>query len=109
MTTVTIYKSDSDSYKGFNCIGHAGYGKSGKDIVCSAISILIINTLNSLEHLAKEDFKVVNNEEAGLIDCRFDHKINPQSELLIDSMILGLKSIENQYGKKFIKLKFEEV
>ena len=51
MTTITIYKSDKGSYKGFTCKGHAGSAMSGKDIVCAAISILVINTVNSLEEL----------------------------------------------------------
>lgn len=109
MTTVTIYKSDSDSYKGFTCFGHAGYAKSGEDIVCAAISVLTTNTINSMECLAHEKFEVKVNEETGFLDCRFDHKMNEQSKLLIESMILGLESIAEQYGKKYIKLKFEEV
>jgi hypothetical protein len=109
MTTVTIYKSDSDSYKGFTCKGHAGYAVFGKDIVCAAVSILVINTINSLETLANEDLIVNADEDTGFIDCKFNHKINAQSKLLIDSMILGLKSIAEQYGKKHLRLKFEEV
>ena len=109
MTTVTIYKSDSDSYKGFTCFGHSGYAESGSDIICAAISVLTTNTINSLEALTHEDLKVQVNEETGFLDCRFNKKINDQSKLLIDSMILGLESIAQQYGKKYVKLKFEEV
>ena len=109
MTTVTIYKSDQDSYKGFTCNGHAGYARFGKDIVCAAISMLVTNTINSLELLSKDIPIVETNERTGYIDCKFDHEINEQSKLLLDSMILGLKSIAEQYGDKFLRLKFEEV
>ena len=102
MTTITIYKSDKGSYKGFTCKGHAGYAMSGKDIVCAAISILVINTVNSLEEL-------VNDETTGYIDCRFPNEISEHAKLLIDSMILGLESIVSQCGKKYLRLKFEEV
>ena len=109
MTHVSIFKTEQGEYKGFNCIGHAGYGNAGADIVCAAISMLVINTINSLDQLAGENFKLVTNEEDGLIDCRFEKNINERSKLLLDSMVLGLQQIKKQYGKTFIDLTFEEV
>ena len=109
MTHVSIIKTRNGEYKGFNCIGHSGYADAGEDIVCAAISVLAINTINSLDQLAGEKFKLVTNEEEGLIDCRFEKNINEKSKLLLDSMVLGLGEIKKQYGKTFIDLTFEEV
>lgn len=109
MTHVSIIKTRNGEYKGFNCIGHSGYADAGEDIVCAAISVLVINTINSLDQLAGEKFKLVTNEEEGLIDCRFEKNINEKSKLLLDSMVLGLGEIKKQYGKTFIDLTFEEV
>ncbi|MBE5875296.1 MAG: ribosomal-processing cysteine protease Prp [Lachnospiraceae bacterium] len=109
MTTITVYKSDNESYKGFTCKGHAGFGVSGKDIVCAATSILVINTLNSLDDLVHEEMDVKTDESTGYIDCRFPNEISEQSKLLMDSMVMGLKDIVNLYGKKYLKLRFEEV
>ena len=109
MTHVSIIKTRNGEYKGFNCIGHSGYADAGEDIVCAAISVLVINTINSLDQLAGEKFKLVTNEDEGLIDCRFNKPINEKSVLLLDSMVLGLQEIKKQYGKTFIDLTFEEV
>ena len=109
MTHVSVIKTRNGEYKGFNCIGHSGYAQAGEDIVCAAISVLVINTINSLDQLAGERFQLVTNEEDGLIDCRFEGNINEKSKLLLDSMILGLREIKKQYGKTFIDLTFEEV
>ena len=109
MTHVSIIKTRNGEYKGFNCIGHSGYADAGEDIVCAAISVLVINTINSLDQLTGEKFKLVTNEEEGLIDCRFEKNINEKSKLLLDSMVLGLEEIKKQYGKTFIDLTFEEV
>ena len=109
MTHVSIIKTRNGEYRGFNCIGHSGYADAGEDIVCAAISVLVINTINSLDQLAGEKFKLVTNEEEGLIDCRFEKNINEKSKLLLDSMVLGLGEIKKQYGKTFIDLTFEEV
>ena len=35
--------------------------------------------------------------------------VNEKSQLILDTMVLGLKSVQEQYGKKYLKLKFEEV
>jgi uncharacterized protein YsxB (DUF464 family) len=109
MTHVLIFKSKDGEYKGFNCIGHAEYGDAGEDIVCAGISVLVINTINSLKELSGEKLSVTLNEEEGLIDCRFLTQINEKSVLLMDSLILGLKGIKKQYGKEYLDLTFEEV
>ena len=109
MTTVTIYKSNENMYKGFTCKGHAGYAGFGKDIICASISILVINTINSLEELASQAMTIKDDESTGYIDCCFVQECNEKSKLLMDSMILGLQSIVQQGGKKYLKLRFEEV
>lgn len=109
MTTITIYKSDNRSFQGFTCKGHAGFADSGRDIVCAAVSILVINTINSLEELVHEEMTLNNDEATGYIDCRFSHEISAEAKLLMDSMILGLESIAEQYGSKYLRLIFKEV
>ena len=116
MTTIVIFKSNG-LYKGFTCMGHAGFDRSGKDIVCAAISILVINTINSIEQLAKEEIVTDSDERSGTIECHFPHEVNEKTMLLMDSMVLGLKEIEHNYGnygkqkkgKKFFELIIKEV
>ncbi|NLL77592.1 MAG: ribosomal-processing cysteine protease Prp [Clostridiales bacterium] len=109
MTTIIIKKNENGEYKGFSCKGHSGFARSGKDIVCAAASILVINTINSMEELTKEDMDVSTDEESGFIGCIFKKDLSEKGKLLMDSMILGLSSVEKQYGKKYLSLKFEEV
>jgi hypothetical protein len=110
MTTVTIIKS-KDTYKGFICSGHSGFAAFGKDIVCAAVSVLVINTINSIEELAGENISV--EQQDGYISCQFKDKINDRTKLLMESMIMGLRQIEQEYGntkkKKYLKLIIEEV
>jgi len=109
MTTITIYKSNTEGFRGFTCSGHAGFANSGRDIVCAAISMLVINTVNSLEELTHEEMTLRNDEATGYIDCRFPHEISSESAVLMDSMRLGLESIAEQYGSKYLRLIFKEV
>ena len=111
MTTITILKSKTDEYKGFYCMGHAGYSKKATemDMVCASVSVLVINTINSLDELVHEEMNVTENQEDGFIKCDFPNPVSDAGKLLIDSMVLGLKSIEQQYGKKYLLVKFKEV
>ena len=108
MTTIVIYKSNSQ-YSGFTCMGHAGFDQSGKDIVCAAISVLVINTINSIEELAAEEIIVDADETAGTIECHFPNEINEKTKLLMASMVLGLKGIEHDYGNYGRKRKGRKV
>jgi uncharacterized protein YsxB (DUF464 family) len=109
MTTVIIKKTVDGIYKGFTCMGHSGFERRGKDIVCASISVLVINTINSMEELAGEDMDITTNEETGFINCPFKNPLSDKGELLMDSMILGLSQIAEQCGDKYLILKFEEV
>ena len=110
MTRITIYKTKSGEYRKFVCDGHAGYADRGEDIVCAAISALVINTVNSLEEIAKEPTRVEADEKAGRISCFFLRQpLQASSRVLMDSLALGLSNIVAQYGKKHCKLTFKEV
>ena len=109
MTHISVYRTKEGKYRGFTCIGHAGYADAGEDIVCAAISVLVINAGNSLEQLAGIVPDTVINEEEGLIRLRWRADENEKVQLLMDSLILGLTGIMKQYGKTYIDLTFEEV
>lgn len=110
MTKVTIYKTKAGEYRKFICDGHAAYADYGQDIVCAAVSALVINTVNSLEEITKEPIQVEADKELGRISCSFLRQpLFETSVALMDSLALGLSRIEAQYGKKHCKLTFKEV
>ena len=48
MTTIVFYKTDG-FYYGFEEQGHTGYGESGEDILCSALSSMTMLIINAIE------------------------------------------------------------
>ena len=106
MTTITITKTSDDSYKSIECNGHAGYADYGKDIVCAAVSVLTINLINSIDNLTEDEIIVSQDEDKGIIKFRFKDAPGHDSDLLIKSFELGVDSIFQQYGKKFLNIKF---
>ncbi len=106
MITVTIHRS-KDSYAGFKVIGHAGYAEEGYDIVCAAVSVLVVNAVNSIETFTDDKFAA--REDDGIVELLLEGSVSDKTTLLLDSMILGLRDIQTQYGNEFIRLKIEEV
>ncbi len=48
MTTVCFYKSEG-IYYGFEEKGHTGYGESGDDVLCAALSSMTMLIINAIE------------------------------------------------------------
>ncbi|MEG0962547.1 MAG: ribosomal-processing cysteine protease Prp [Lachnospiraceae bacterium] len=109
MIHITMYQNHENEYTAFNCIGHAEFAKSGEDIVCAAVSILVINTINSIEQIVQDKFDIVTNEKSGLIDFSLKGEYSKDSLMLLKSMVLGLQGIQNNYGNEYITLIFKEV
>ena len=102
MTKVTFYKDKNDKIKSFKVRGHAGYAEYGSDIVCAAISALVINTINSIDSFTKVSTHIEMDEDTGFISLEvneYDEKAN----LLLLSLLLGLQNIEKDY-RNYLKI-----
>ncbi len=93
---------------GFCCNGHSGYAESGSDIICSAVSALVINTMNSIEAFTDDVCSCKQEQKSGTIEFRIVSKPCKESLLLLDSLFLGLQGIEDEYGKRYLTI-FKEV
>ena len=109
MIEIAIYRNRDNLYTGFDCMGHAEYADAGEDVVCAGVSALVINTINSIGCFTKEKFSVGTEEESGKIVFRLEAPSEHDSYLLLQSMVLGLQGIMNQYGNEYVALDFEEV
>ena len=108
MTKVTIYKNEMDECVGFRAFGHAEYAEE-QDVVCAAISVLTINTMNAIEVFTDTLTVVDSDEEEGFIDYRV-LKPTKETTLLLETMVLGLQTMaDNEDYVDYIDLIFEEV
>ena len=111
MIEVTVY-CRNQVYVGLKASGHAGYAEAGEDIFCAAASALIINTVNSIEQLTQNE---IADEAAddGLVSCSFPGGLDEDGALLIDSLLLGLRQMEEsrdvKSNKQYVKVICEEV
>lgn len=110
MTKVFIYKNENNECVGFKAFGHAGYAEEGEDIVCAAISVLTINTMNSIEALTTTKASLDMNQEEGFMEYKILGKPSKESTLLLEAMTLGLKMMaDDENYSEYIDLKFREV
>ena len=105
MIEITRIKNEQGENVGFRCYGHAGFARRGKDIVCAAVSVLVLNTINSIEAFTEDKFSCAQEEKSGLIEFIIVSEVSKEAALLMDALFLGLKSIEHDYGKRIITVK----
>jgi uncharacterized protein len=99
MIKININKKDN-LIDNISIKGHALYDESGKDIVCSSVSSIVITTVNAIIRFQKEAIKY--DEKDGYLKIEI---LNHSDivDLLIDNMIDLLYELEDQY-KKYIKI-----
>ncbi|MBF0714275.1 ribosomal-processing cysteine protease Prp [Gemella sp. GH3] len=108
MINVLVEKKE-DRIKLITVDGHANFSEQGSDIVCAGVSAVVIGIINSIDIL---DDNVVfdvsaNEDETGHITYRSIDSTN-EEQLLLKSMILSLKAIEENYSE-FINIETREV
>ncbi|MCR5734641.1 MAG: ribosomal-processing cysteine protease Prp [Lachnospiraceae bacterium] len=105
MIRARVSKDQEGNYVSFSCKGHAEYSDKGNDIVCAAVSILVINTANAIEKLT--DNRILGTQDED-IKMEFPEGLDEKGVLLMDAMILGLKQIAEKYFSN-VDLIIEEV
>ena len=90
--------------------GHAGHGKKGKDIVCSAISCLFYTLGESLYECVGmlEEAPIFKDEDGeGYLACIPKKEYEPNVNLIYWTILNGMKMVADSY-KKNVKFMVEE-
>ena len=91
MISVEIFRHERGKINGFTVRNH------GKTPVCAAVSMLTINTVNSIETLTKQDFACEYDEKGGYLRFTIDGEPEQDAAILLDAMLLGLRSAKEEY------------
>ena len=84
---------------GIRCDGHAGFARFGKDIVCAAVSVLVINTMNSIEAFTEDEFTGEVNEKKGHVVFELADSCSEEAKLLMRSLELGIRDIYEEHSR----------
>lgn len=96
-------KKENQEITSIEISGHSGYAKSGYDIVCSAVSSIVITSVNAILSLEEETIAVTDDGSVLKIRIKKHDRI---TDILIENMLNLLKELENQYQKN-IKMEGE--
>ncbi|WP_429970969.1 ribosomal-processing cysteine protease Prp [Fructilactobacillus sp. Tb1] len=100
------FNSQNDLITGFSLSGHADSGEYGHDIVCAAVSVLSISTINGLTQVAGINPLVDQDVENGgylAVTIKDADLNNIQVQTLLLCFENGMRDIAKQYDK-YIKI-----
>lgn len=102
MIKAAFLRDESGSIASFNITGHADAGPYGSDIVCAAVSVLAISTINGIESLAGFEPTVISDDEnGGLLDFSFGQAVTGEqfhiAEILLENLLLALQSVAAEH------------
>lgn len=90
--------------KNISVIGHANFADYGKDIVCAAVSSIVITSVEAIARFDDEAVEVIEGNNKLEIIIKKDDNITSK---LIDNMLACLTEVEKQYFKN-IKISYKE-
>ncbi len=113
MISIKICKNKSQQYQELLCEGHAGFGYEGTDVVCAAVSVLVINTINGIERFTEDAFTLDTwsdpDGDSNHIKMIFTETPSREAALLMDVLVQGLTEIQEEYGDSYVTVHIKEV
>ncbi len=110
MISISVYRNPDKVIEQFVIEGHAHAAGPGEDIICAAVSALGQTTVLSLYQIA--DINIVYEIKKGYLRCKLPENLTEEelyrAKLLIDTMLLGLKNIQENYPQ-YIEIHYREV
>ncbi|KJW13500.1 ribosomal-processing cysteine protease Prp [Levilactobacillus spicheri] len=102
MIQATVHYDESQRIDSFQITGHADSGEYGQDIVCAAVSVLAITTVNGLQRVAQIPIDVENrNQAGGFLEVHLPPKLEATTELkgqaILQSFADGLRDVATNY------------
>ena len=99
MLEITIYYNEPGAVAAFEATGHAEFSEKGSDIVCAGASAIIQTAIAGVDELLGVNFGIDQQDGDLYFTLPFleDEMIESQTQLILGTMILGLRRIMQQY------------
>ncbi len=103
MINVDLLIDNKDEIVGFEIKGHAEYDEYGKDLVCSAVTILAYTCVNSLDKYADD---VIFTDDEVMMSVNITSP-NRDTDVIFDYFKTGIETLLGNYSS-YVKLKYKE-
>lgn len=108
MVRVEVRRNPADQIIGFSAVGHADSAPYGSDVVCAAVSVLVITTVNALTDLVGVNPDAIRQGKSGrmefLLPVGIDERQSEHVQLLLEAMVMGLGQVAQEHGE-YLSLK----
>ena len=114
MTTITFYRNRNGDIIGFNGSGHANdHARSGKDIVCAAVSVLTQTIGEGIREILGANTEKRSDENTGFYELVLNDKnsgeVFEKAQVLLKTLELGIQSIiSNREYRRFVQINYSE-
>ena len=109
MVGITVMRDAHQLPVGFRSEGHADFDEEGRDIICAAVSVLELNLANSVAEFTDARFSCQIGEDTGTFEFLLADREEKKAALLLDSCLLGMEAIRQQYGSNYLQITDQEV
>lgn len=111
MTNILVEKG-KETFKSIVCDGHTGFGQSGEDIVCAALSSIVQTSALGMLTVAGANISIVRDDENGymkiVVPEGLDLQVAHDVEVIFQTMMCGIYDLYEQYSD-FIELEVKDV
>lgn len=101
MTKIKILKQNQKIAL-VECDGHTGFGVSGEDIVCSALSSIVQTAALGLLSVAQIDLKLVRDDKRGYLKMEIPKGLSDlqqtKTDAILETMCLGIADLYEGYS-----------
>lgn len=106
--TKIIFQYNNTLCRSVEISGHAGYADKGYDIVCSGITTAAYTSINLIDKIKHDCYKLDVDEKAGFLKIEIDYNKLSSDDVRVVSMILDnlldmFNEIKRSY-KKYLKI-----
>lgn len=103
MINIDLLIIKKDEIVGFEIKGHAEYDEYGKDLVCSAVTILAYSCVNSLDKYTDE---VIFSDDEIIMTLEIKYP-NRDTDVIFDYFKTGIETLLGNYSS-YVKLNYKE-
>jgi len=99
---IQVYRNSAGEISGFAVKGHADAAPHGMDIVCAGVAALTQTAVLGLEQHLKRKFTL--DIASGKLVLDLKEPPDALTEAVLETMLLGLREIRENYSKEFVRI-----
>ena len=103
MIKISVRYTSTGEFISLTSMGHANSAPHGEDLICAAVSGILLGGINALKG---KNFTLKSDENKGIIELCNIGKMDKHDEIVIETIIAQLQSVSRD-NPKYLKISIE--